>query len=157
MRYYLCMVQYIVPLASLLLTFLSSLACLRFIFSRQGLFWIIPFLVSALLSVENALSLFAGGPFLMPTIHSFRFFPLILSFCWYMMVITFHYALKKKVSRNRFISDMRKNYSEARFLEKIEKRNFFRFSRHKKEAAINSYYQPEVRPFDNIRLDEWDS
>ena len=104
------MAEYIVPLASLLLTVLSSLACLRFIFSRQGFFWIIPFIVSILLSVNNFLILFIPSASIVTYSGVFTLFPLFLSFFWYMMVVTFHYALKKKVEKNKFYSDMKKNY-----------------------------------------------
>lgn len=150
------MVQYIIPLASLLLTFLASLACLRFIFSRQGLYWIIPFFVSVLLCTGNAVSLFSldpasGGQTVM------RFFPLFLSFFWYMMVITFHYALKVKVSRNRFRNDMKKNYTESKFLEKSERRSYYFKSRQRKEEVINSYYRPELDDFEQYNLSSFDN
>ena len=60
------MVQYIVPLSSLLLSFLATLACLRFIFSRQGLFWIIPVVVSVLLTMSNGFNIFLPAVSLLP-------------------------------------------------------------------------------------------
>ncbi len=150
------MAEYIVPLASLLLTVLSSLACLRFIFSRQGFFWIIPFIVSILLSVNNFLILFIPSASIVTYSGVFTLFPLFLSFFWYMMVVTFHYALKKKVEKNKFYSDMKKNYAEAKFLEKNEKRDFFRFTRRKKDEALNGAYRPEIAELHDTDLDYLD-
>ena len=138
------MAEYIVPLASLLLTVLSSLACLRFIFSRQGFFWIIPFIVSILLSVNNFLILFIPSASIVIYSGVFTLFPLFLSFFWYMMVVTFHYAFKKKVEKNKFYSYMKKNYAVAIFLETNEKMDFFRFTRNKKADALNGAYRPTI-------------
>ena len=63
------MIVYIIPITALLLAFMSLLASLRFIFSRQGLYWVFPAMIS-----------------------------LILAALWYMMIIVFHYALKKTIT-----------------------------------------------------------
>lgn len=143
------MVQYIVPLSSLLLSFLATLACLRFIFSRQGFFWIIPVVVSVLLTMSNGFNIFLPAISLLPLTSSAQLFSLFLSFFWYMMIVTFHYALKRKVSRNRFLNDMKKNYTESSFIEKAENRDYRTFTRRKKKKTMNSYYQPEIGEYHN--------
>lgn len=150
------MVRYILPLASLLLTFLATLACLRFLFSRQGLFWIIPLVLSLFLDVNNLVPLVFGTSLTIFTGRDAEFFLLGLSFFWYMMVITFHYALKRKVDRNRFRSDMVKNYTEARFLEKNERRDFSRRNRRRRRTAMNSYVTPEESSFHDYDLEAFD-
>ena len=66
-----------------------------------------------------------------------------------MMIGTFHYALKRKVSRNRFLNDMKKNYTESSFIEKAENRDYRIFTRRKKKKTMNSYYQPEIGEYHN--------
>lgn len=150
------MYEYLPPLAALLLTVLSALSCLRFLFSRQGLYWIIPLIVSVLLCLDNLAGLFNPGSAFIPLPFDSRIFPVIIAFFWYMMVITFHYALKRSVRRNRLRSDMRKNHAEALYLEKIERRNYFRFSRRRRESAVNGAFKPEIRDFKDLDLSSLD-
>ena len=42
--------EYIIPLTSLMLSFISVYLCIKFIFSRQGFFWILPSALSVLIS-----------------------------------------------------------------------------------------------------------
>ena len=150
------MVRYVLPLASLLLTFLATMACLRFLFSRQGLFWIVPLVLSLLLDVNNLIPLVSPAGVAVFSSRMTEFFLLALSFFWYLMVITFHYALKRKVDRNRFRSDMIKNYTEARFLEKNERREFARRRQKRREEALNSYYKPTSSDFTGYDLSIFD-
>ena len=150
------MVRYVLPLASLLLTFLATMACLRFLFSRQGLFWIVPLVLSLLLDVNNLIPLVSPAGVAVFSSRMTEFFLLALSFFWYLMVITFHSALKRKVDRNRFRSDMIKNYTEARFLEKNERRAFSKRSRRRRRQAGNSYVTPDESSFHGYDLDAFD-
>ena len=47
------MFVYIIPLTALLLSFMALLASMRFIFSRQGLYWLFPAIISLLLFFQN--------------------------------------------------------------------------------------------------------
>lgn len=138
------MAEYALPIASLLLTCLATLACLRFLFSRQGLYWIVPVAVSVMLTLNNLYTLFFPDRTFLNWPSNIRFFPIALAFLWYMMVIAFHYALKKTVKKNRWRDEMRKNYHEAKFLEKIERRDYSRFRRKRKREAINGAFVPQV-------------
>ena len=51
---------------------------------------------------------------------------------------------------------MKKNYTEAKFLEKNEKRDFFRFTRRKKDEALNGAYRPEIAELHDTDLDYLD-
>ena len=151
------MSEYVIPLVALLLTFLSTLYCLRFVFSRQGFFWIIPFVLSVLLTLNNFFIL------LYPQMSFFSYpkvvvaFPVFLAAFWYFMVITFHYALKRGVLRNRVSNDQKKNYQEALFLEKIERREFIKFSKRKKEILENGAYEPKLYRKDECNLTLFDN
>ena len=48
--------------------------------------------------------------------------PVLIAFFWYMMIITFHYALRFKIKVNRYRNENRKNRKEAEFIEKMERR-----------------------------------
>lgn len=116
---------YALPLATLLLNFLAFGSCLRFLFSRQGLYWFIPLVLSLFLIVPNAISLYsvASNPqgFLAPG-GILAYQSIGLALLWYLIIITFHYALKKTVRVNRYEADMKKNLHEARYQAKIEAR-----------------------------------
>lgn len=138
------MSEYLIPIAALLLTFLSTLSCLRFIFSRQGFFWIVPFGLSVLLTVNNFFILLYPEFTFFSYPKAVALFPVLLAAFWYLMVITFHYALKKGVMKNRVSNDQVKNYREAQFLEKIERREFIKFTKRKKEILENGAYEPKI-------------
>lgn len=118
------MIVYIIPITALMLTFMALLASLRFIFSRQGLYWVFPAIISLLMFFQNLSTLLSLGE---EGITSFEytfenFSPFVLAFLWYMMIVVFHYALKKTIDDNRFESDSRKNRNEAEYLERYERR-----------------------------------
>ena len=149
------MFYYIIPVSALLLTFLSLIASMRFIFTRQGLFWILPAIISTLLCYQNLNTLLAVSeadtPVFTYTLSSF--IPFILGFLWYMMIIIFHYALKIAIPENRFISDSRKNRNEAIWNEKYEMRSSQRERKEKEEwnqyktekPLIPGYRAPEEK------------
>ena len=149
------MTEYLAPLFSLLLAAMAALACIRFIFSRQGLFWIVPLFVSIILCLAGVTSLFGlASP--LPLLAQSPILSLMLSFFWYLVVVSFHYALKKKVYRNSYLNDMRKNLNEARFLEKNERREFARRRQKRREEALNSYYKPTSSDFTSYDLSIFD-
>lgn len=118
------MTAYIIPLICLLMTVMASLTCLRFILSREGLYWVIPCLISIILTFENMDTLLiAAETSIMPNYRTLRgISPVLIAFLWYMMIITFHYALRFKIKVNRYRNENRKNREEAEFIEKMERR-----------------------------------
>ena len=118
------MTAYIIPLICLLMTVMASLTCLRFILSREGLYWVIPCLISIILTFENMDTLLiAAETSIMPDYRTLRgISPVLIAFLWYMMIITFHYALRFKIKVNRYRHENRKNREEAEFIEKMERR-----------------------------------
>ncbi len=140
------MIVYIIPITALMLTFMSLLASLRFIFSRQGLYWIFPAIISLLMFFQNLNTLLMLGE---AGITSFEynftnFAPFILAFLWYMMIVVFHYALKKTIDENRFESDSRKNRKEAEYLEKYEMRKGKRERKKTLQRAATEQKIPSV-------------
>ena len=106
------------------MTVMASLTCLRFILSREGLYWVIPCLISIILTFENMDTLLiAAETSIMPNYRTLRgISPVLIAFLWYMMIITFHYALRFKIKVNRYRNENRKNKEEAEFIEKMERR-----------------------------------
>ena len=140
------MIVYIIPITALMLTFMALLASLRFIFSRQGLYWVFPAVISLLMFFQNLTTLLALGE---AGITSFEytfsnFSPFILAFLWYMMIVVFHYALKKTIDENRFESDSKKNRKEAEYLEKYERRKGRRERRKSMRRAASKYDVPSI-------------
>ena len=140
------MIVYIIPITALMLTFMALLASLRFIFSRQGLYWIFPAIISLLMFFQNLNTLLMLGE---AGITSFEynftnFAPFILAFLWYMMIVVFQYALKKTIDENRFESDSRKNRKEAEYLEKYEMRKGKRERKKTLQRAATEQKIPSV-------------
>ena len=140
------MFVYIIPLTALLLSFMALLASMRFIFSRQGLYWLFPAIISLLLFFQNLDTLMVLGE---QEITEFEytvrnFSPFILAFLWYMMIVVFHYALKKNITENRFESDARKNRAEAEYLMKVEMRKKKKDRKAKKKYLENHTDIPSI-------------
>ena len=55
------------------------------------------------------------------------------------------------------VDDMKKNYTESKFLEKSERRSYYFKSRQRKEEVINSYYRPELDDFEQYNLSSFDN
>ncbi len=109
---------YALPLVCLLLNFLAFAACLRFLFSRQGLYWIVPLFLTLFILWPNALTLYRVAGASDSVQSPYTFFdlqPLLLSLFWYAMIVTFHYALKKTIRVNHYEEQVRKNLHEARY------------------------------------------
>lgn len=140
------MIVYIIPIAALLLAFMSLLATLRFIVSRQGLYWVFPAIISLILFFLNLQTLLEAGEAEPISIDlSFEATaPLILAALWYLTIIVFHYALKKTISENRFENDSIKNRAEAEYLEKYEARMRRKSQKRRSEKSENSSYIPSV-------------
>ena len=149
------MLVYIIPITALLLSFMSLLASLRFIFSRQGLYWVFPAIISTLLFFQNLDTiLILGESGIAVFEYTFRnFSPFILSSLWYMMIVVFHYALKKTVAENRFESDSRKNRAEAEYLMKVEMRKTRKVRKEKVKYIENKAGIPEIPEYDSPDID----
>ncbi len=146
---------YALPLACLLLNFLAFAACLRFLFSRQGLYWIVPLFLTAFILWPNALKLYQVASF--PTAETLPYSytdlqPLLLSLFWYAMIVTFHFALKKTIRVNHYEEQVRKNLYEARYQKRVEA-----IILQQKEARRKQYYtkQPALVPAINAYSRDW--
>ncbi|WP_320121220.1 hypothetical protein [uncultured Sphaerochaeta sp.] len=114
---------YALPLVCLLLNFLAFAACLRFLFSRQGLYWIVPLFLTFFILWPNALNLYrvASNATQVSLPYSYLDLqPLLLSLFWYAMIVTFHFALKKTIRVNHYEEQVRKNLHEARYQMAVE-------------------------------------
>jgi len=139
---------YVLPLLALLLNFLAFASCLRFLFSRQGLYWLIPLGISAIIGWFSGTQLLAivstMKPVGMEPTQNVLIVVLVLSAFWYLGVITFHYALKKTIAHNKHLDDTWKNYHEARYLEKVTFRNYRRQARRFRRNNVPGSYVPET-------------
>ncbi len=135
--------EYIVPLTSLMISFISVYLCIKFIFSRQGFFWILPSALSVLIAAYM-LNLLLVPSYKLAIPFQIPLFPLIVSIGWLIVVVQFRYSIKKSVDVNRFEDERRKNYTEAKFIEKSERRSFLRFQHRKMQESANSAFVPEL-------------
>lgn len=141
--------EYIFPIAAMLLSFMALLSSIRFIISRQGLYWVLPAIISLLLCFENLNNLLIVGEFGVEAydITFTNTIPVLLSFLWYMMVIMFHYAMKLAIPENKYLNDSKKNKAEAIYMEKYERRKNLLRRRNKEEDASNRAQIPSIRSY----------
>ena len=139
------MINFIVPTLALLLAFLSSIASFRYLITRQGIYWTIPFLISLILFYQNIITLLeatvAEGDFLI-TFNSML--PLVLAILWYALIQAFHFALKTEREYNKYVDHSRKTYNEARFVLLTERRRTRKEQMEKKEEKRNKPVVPKV-------------
>ncbi len=149
------MTAYIIPLICLFLTFMATLTCLRFILTREGLYWFIPCLISIILTLEKLDTLL----YVVETAEVIDYrtmrnlAPVLIAFLWYVMIIAFHYALRYKIKVNRYRNENRKNRAEAEFIEKMERRNRKKESRKKERIRKNRTEVPHI--YDSSSSDAW--
>ena len=139
------MINFIVPTLALLLAFLSSIASFRYLITRQGIYWTIPFLISLILFYQNIITLLeatvAEGDFLI-TFNSML--PLVLAILWYALIQAFHFALKTEREYNKYVDQSRKTYNEARFVLLTERRRTRKEQIENKTKATNKPIVPSV-------------
>jgi signal transduction histidine kinase len=116
------MEQYILPLFCLLLNFAAVAACLRFLCAKEGFYWIFPLILSLLFFFQNGSTMYANGALVAPAINAGSAVNALIAIFWYLVVITFHYALKKMLQQNDYQERVRKDLEESRFLLKSEGR-----------------------------------
>ena len=138
-------INFIVPTLALLLAFLSSIASFRYLITRQGIYWTIPFFISLILCYQNIITLLeatvAEGDFLI-TFNSML--PLVLAILWYALIQAFHFALKTEREYNKYVDQSRKTYNEARFVLLTERRRTRKEQMEKKEEKRNKPVVPKV-------------
>lgn len=141
---------YVLPIIALLLSFLSFLSSVRFLFSRQGFIWVIPILLSLVLSYENLTKLLYVGEYIesMDTSYTLSsIIPFLISFLWYIAIIVFHFTLKNTTSENKYKNESIKNRNEALYLEKFERRQAKREKKRREESEILPPEKPEIKEF----------
>lgn len=140
---------YALPLVCLMLNFLAFAACLRFLFSRQGLYWIVPLFLTAFILWPNALRLYAAAALTAPETITYSYMelqPLMVSLLWYAMIVTFHFALKKTIRENHHLEQVKKNLHEARYQMAVET-----LVHKSKEARRKQYYQKQPALLPQLR------
>ena len=140
----------LVATSTTLLCFLSITACLRFVFSRQGWFWIIPLILSVVffyISIDPLVQVLTGiatdtyRVTISPDRSVREIVPLIIVLLWYTMIIVFRYALKSVVPVNQQLIDTKKNLYESRYMEKVELKRMRRKVKRQLDAVTSSSRQ----------------
>lgn len=129
--------EYIIPIASLMLSFVSTYLSFKFIFSKQGLFWVLPTILSVLIDLYILNLIMFPSLLLLPP-FGFTLFPLFLSSIYLIVIIQFRYTIKKTVIENRYEDDMKKNYNEAKILERKDRQAFNKALKTKKKKDNNA-------------------
>ena len=143
------MSSYILPVFSLLMSFMALISCIRFIFSKQFAYWILPSIISLILCFQNLNTLLVIAT-INDSVTKITFSdinPVLLSVLWYAMVIVFYYALKLAIPENKYISDSRKNLSEALYMEKYEERKSHKERINREQTIANRTGKPDVKSY----------
>lgn len=149
------MFVYIITISATFLTFMAILSSLRFIFSRQGIFWIIPLLISAILFYQNINTLLYFGEGVTDGRITFlSILPVMLALFWYALIIIFHYTLKLAIPENKYINDSKKNLKEAQYLEKFEIRRNKREREDITRKTSSKNKVPQIQELHNGKLVE---
>ena len=142
-------INFIVPTLALLLTFLAAIASFRYLWTRQGIYWAIPFLISLILFYQNLTTLLeaaeAEGDFILSFSSTL---PLVLAILWYTLIEAFHFALKTEREYNKYVDQSRKTYNEARFVLLTERRKTRKEQMENKTKATNKPINPTVPIYD---------
>ncbi len=143
------MTAYLLAIFALLFSFLALVSCLRFIFSRQFLYWILPSVISLVLSFQNLNTiLILGTADETPSYVGFNeIIPLVLVILWYAMIVVFFFALRMAIPENKYLNDSKKNRAEALYLGKLEERKSMKLKREREETIANRTQVPEVRQY----------
>lgn len=114
------MEQYILPLFCLLLNFVAVAACIRFLCAREGLFWIMPLVLSSLFFFQNGSIMYSHGTLVQSALSAGALIDALIAISWYIIIITFHYALKKTSQKNNYKRQVKKDLAESRYILKSE-------------------------------------
>ncbi|MFA6687955.1 MAG: hypothetical protein ACOX6K_01955 [Sphaerochaetaceae bacterium] len=151
--------SYVLPLLALLLNFLAFVSCLRFLFKRQGFYWLIPMAISlALVWVTGTqlLTIVSTIPSAPRPEQTSLVAALAISALWMLCVTTFRYALKKTIAHNKHLDDTWKNYHEARYMEKVALRSYRRQERRYRRNNVPSAYVPAPKAYPEQWIDYFD-
>lgn len=150
------MINILIPLLTLLLTFLASLASLRYFLTRMGrVYWIIPFIISIIFFYQNIKTLIVAadtGSVFIPNFD--HFLSLILSILWYAMIQAFHYAFKTEREYNKYVEESRRTYYEAKFINLKERRKIKKEIKERKIEVRNKPYKPTISSYVFPKEDE---
>ncbi len=129
------MMMLLIAIGTTLLCFLATLLSIRFIFSRQGWFWVLPSLISLIflyISIGPLYRVAFGkmGAEYMIQLSAYRsidgIFPLIVVVLWFLLVISLRLALRIAVPANKHLIDTKRNLAEARYVNELELRRYRR-------------------------------
>ena len=142
------MFNFIVPTLALLLVFLAAIASFRYLITRQGFYWAIPFFISLILFYQNLTTLLRAaeseGDYAL-TIPAML--PLVLAILWYAMIQSFHYALKTEREYNKYVDQSRRTYNEARFVLLTERRKTRKEQMERKTKTTNKPVVPRISTY----------
>ncbi len=140
------MLNIIIPVGALLLSFLSAISAIRFFLSRNGrIYWIIPFFISLIFFYQNLCTLIVYADTTASYSISFdTVLPFVLAILWYAMLNAFHFALKTEREYNRYTEESRRTYNEARFINIMENRQTKKERKERKLEADNRTRSPSV-------------
>ena len=148
------MFVYIITIFAALLSFMSLLSCLRFLFSRQVFFWIVPIFISAILFYQNITAVLFYGEVEINELTLAILLPALLSLLWYSLIVIFHYTLKLAIKENKYINNSRKNLKEAMYIEKYERRKSKRERKVRRSKISSKSEIPHVESYHNGKLVE---
>ena len=138
----------LVAIITTFICFLSIIASVRFLFTKQGLFWLIPlvlsvtFLIMSISPLVLVATQMIDGSYqvsISPDRSVREVVPLIIVLLWYTMILSFRYALKLVIPDNTYFENKKKNLDEAQYIQKKERQKYLieQMKRNKKKIDIS--------------------
>ena len=154
-----------------LLSYLISLfIIIHFLFSKEGVFWIIPLLINIFFVVFQGIYIIDANGGNLPfdknildglpvffTTHTGYYISFIISLLWLFMVLTMHYGIgknKKPIEKRKQM--MKENYYGAIYTEKIEKREFKNRKKSREMQKLYGAKSPRVPQYSDEWIDSFD-
>jgi len=153
----------LVAIITTFICFLSIIASLRFIFTKQGLFWLVPLVLSIVFLIMSIspLVLVASQVIdqsyqvtISPDRSVREIVPLIIVLLWYTMILSFRYALKLVIPDNTYLENKKKNLDEAQYIQKKERQKYLiqQMKRNKKKIDITQEVSGTTYPIKWVTL-----
>lgn len=159
------MTNFLFSAITFIIYLLSMFIIINFLFSKEGFYWIVPFLLNLFFVGFQAFSIYSINGAFIPNIENFNkvlppFFTtqnanivaFVFSIFWLILVLTFHQAFRKhKKPKDLRKAMMKKNYYGAVYTQLLEQRTFELQEKRRKVKEEYGAKVPQINSFSN----EW--
>lgn len=162
---------FLLPTLTFIVYLLSLLIVFNYIFTKEFLFWLPPFILSLFFLINQVYSLYmlfrpadsefinnsVKLPFLSGEIN-FSTIIFIFSLIWLSLIITYHYALREhKKPKDKRKEMMKKNYYATQYIQLIEQKELDTELKKKNEKQFFGTRKPVLNKFSDKWVNKFDN